>query len=155
MKLREENTQELIRCTVCDVYLEGEKGFTCPRCRRGPLCNSHRVPGRRECASCVFEEQKNDLNDVKTLEHNLRSLLRFFQFLFLVYAILFVASKTEIPEVMSMLESTIISASLQYLGWLSVAGYVIFYVILFFQRRRIAGMESEMSKVEFRRMVKK
>ncbi len=156
MKLQQENAQELIRCSVCDVYLEGGKGFICPRCRRGPLCNSHRVPGQRECASCIFEKQKKDLNDLKTQEHNLRGLLRLLQFVFIVAAIIFIALKTGIPEVLSMVEDSFITTTnVEYLGGFAVVGYIFFYGVLYIQRRKIAEMELEMSKLEFRRMVKK
>jgi uncharacterized protein (DUF983 family) len=154
MNKQREDAQELLRCSVCDIYLEGEKGFICPRCRRGPLCKSHRVLGRRECASCVFEMQRKDLNDLKTQEHNLRSFLRLLQFLFIVFAIFFIALKTGIPEVLNIVESSVITMGIKYVGGLSVAGYVLFYGVLLVQRRKIAEMESEMSKVEFRRMVK-
>lgn len=154
IKGREESGRELIRCLICEVYLEGEKGFNCPRCRRGPLCNGHRVPGRRECASCVFEMQKKELNDLKTQERNLRSFLRLLQFLFIVFAILFISSNTGIPEVLDFLQNNMIITSLKYLGGLSVIGYLVFYGVLFGQRHRIAEMESEMGKAEFRRMVK-
>jgi hypothetical protein len=154
MKRQGENAQELIRCSVCDVYLEGEKGFFCSRCRRGPLCKSHRVPGRRECASCVFEIQKKELNDLKTQEHNIRSFLKLLQFLFLVFAIFFIALKTGIPEVLNVVGESIIATSLPYIGGFSVVGYLLFYVVAHGQRRKIAEMEMEMNKKQFARMVK-
>ncbi len=154
MKMQEERKEELIRCSVCDVYIGGEKGFTCPRCRRSPLCKSHRVPGRRECASCVYEMQKKDLNDLKTQEYNLKSFLKLLQFLFIVFAIFFIAMKTGIPEVLDLLQSNIITSGLKYLGGLSVAGYVLFYAMLFHQRQRISALEIELSNTEFRRMIK-
>jgi len=154
MKMQEERKEELIRCSVCDVYLEGDKGFVCPRCRRGPLCKSHRVPRRRECASCVYEMQKKDLNDLKTQEHNLKSFLKLLQFFFIVFAIFFIALKTGIPEVLDILQSNIVTSGLKYLGGLSVAGYVLFYAMLLHQRQKISEMEVEMNKTEFRRMIK-
>ncbi len=154
MKMQAEKKEELIRCSVCDVYLEGEKGFICPRCRRGPLCRGHRVPGRRECASCAYEMQKKELNDLRSQEHSLKSFLKLLQFLFLIFAIFFIALKTGIPEVLDLLESSVITSGLKYLGGLSVAGYVIFYAMLFYQRQKISQMEEEMSKTEFRRMIK-
>lgn len=154
MKLQEEKKEVLIRCSVCDVYLEGGKGFTCPRCRRGPLCKSHRVPRRRECASCAYEMQKKDLNDLKSQEHNLKSFLKLLQFLFIVFAIFFIAMKTGIQEVLDLLENNIIVSVLKYLGGLSVLGYVLFYAMLLHQRQRISEMEVEMNKTEFRRMIK-
>lgn len=154
MKMQAERKEELIRCSVCDVYLEGEKGFICSRCRRGPLCRSHRVQGRRECASCVYEMQKKDLNVLKAQEHNLKSFLKLLQFLFLVFAIFFIALKTGIPEVLDLLQSSIITSGLKYLGGLSVAGYVLFYTMLFHQRQKISELEKEMNTTEFRRMIK-
>jgi hypothetical protein len=154
MKGQGENSQELIRCSVCDVYLEGDKGFICSRCKRGPLCKMHRVRGRRECASCVYEMQKKALNDLKKQEHNLKSFLRLLQFLFLVFAIFFIALKTGIPEVLDSLRSSIITDGIGYLGGLSVVGYLLFYGVLHNQRQKIAEMESDMNKTEFRRMVK-
>jgi len=154
MKMQAERKEELIRCSVCDVYLEGEKGFICPRCRRGPLCKGHRVTGRRECASCVYEMQKKELNDLMTQEHNLKSFLNLLQFLFIVFAIFFIAMKTGIPEVLDLLQSNIIASGLKYFGGLSVAGYVLFYAMLFHQRQRISEMEEDMNKTEFRRMIK-
>lgn len=154
MKMQEERKEELVRCSVCDVYLEGDKGFICSRCRRGPLCKIHRVPRRRECASCVYEMQKKDLNNLRVQEHNLKSFLRLLQFLFLVFAIFFIALKTGIPEVLDSLRSSIIMDGLGYLGGLSVVGYLIFYGILYNQRQKISEMEVEMNKTEFRRMIK-
>ena len=154
MKMQAERKEELIRCSVCDVYLEGEKGFICPRCRRGPLCKGHRVPGRRECASCVYEMQKKELNDLKTQEHNLKSFLKLLQFFFIVFAILFIGKKTGIPEVLDLLQSNVIASGMSCLGGLSVAGYALFYAMLFHQRQRISEMEEEMNKTEFRRMIK-
>ncbi len=154
MKRQMDSPQELIRCPICGVYLEGEKGFVCPKCRRGPLCGSHRLQGWRECASCVFEMQKKGLNDLKTQEHNIKSFLRLLQFLFLVFAIIFIAQKTGVPEVSYILGDSIIAAGLEYLGGLSVLGYLLSYGLLYGQRQKIVRMESEMSKMEFKRMIK-
>ncbi len=154
MKMQEEKKEEMIRCSVCDVYIEGGRGFSCPRCRRGPLCKGHRVTGRRECASCIYEMQKKDLNDLKVQEHNLKSFLKLLQFFFIVFAILFIAMKTGIQEVLDFLQNNIVASGLKYLGGLSVAGYVLFYAVLFHQRQKISEMETEMNKTEFRRMIK-
>jgi hypothetical protein len=147
-------TGELLRCPVCDVYVTREEGFICPRCRRGPLCKSHRVPGRRECASCVFDMQNKELIALREQEQSLNSFLRLLQFLFLVFAVLFVALRTGVTEVLDFLQDSVITAGFGYMGVLSVVGYAIFYLLLLSQRQKIREMESGMNKAEFRRMVK-
>jgi uncharacterized protein (DUF983 family) len=149
-----ENRDELISCPVCDVYLSSGEGFMCPKCRRGPLCRRHRIRGRRECASCVFEMQTRELNEMKAQETSLSSFLRLLQFLFLVFAVLFVALRTGIPEVLDFLQYSIITDSFGYLGGLSVVGYLLFYTMRYNQRKKIEELESELKKTEFRRMVK-
>ncbi|MDP2156497.1 MAG: hypothetical protein Q8K68_02160, partial [Nitrospirota bacterium] len=53
---------ELTKCPVCDNYVHQQESFVCPRCKKSHLCRKHRVPGRRECASCVFDLKKKELN---------------------------------------------------------------------------------------------
>ncbi len=154
MKPAEENNRELLRCPVCDVYVTREDGFICPRCRRGPLCKSHRVPRRRECASCVLDMQNKELIALREQERSLKSFLTLLQFLFIVFAILFVALRTGVAEVLQFLQDSVITDGFGYMGVLSVVGYIIFYLLLLSQRQKIHGMESEMNKTEFRRMVK-
>lgn len=154
MKITGEDKQELLRCAVCDVYVRREEGFTCPRCRRGPLCKSHRVPRRRECASCVFDMKNKELVALRGQEQSLKSFLRLLQFLFIVFAILFVSVRTGVAEVLQFLQDSVITDGFGYMGVLSVAGYAVFYLLLLSQRQRIREMESEMNKAEFRRMVK-
>lgn len=154
MKKGEEGGQELLRCPVCDTYIKREEGFVCPKCRRGPLCRSHRVPNRRECASCVFDMQNKELIGLREQEQSLKSFLRLLQFFFIVFAILFVAVRTGASEVLEFLQDSFISGGVGYMGALSVVGYVIFYLLLITQRQRIREMESSLNKSEFRRMVK-
>ena len=154
MKPTGENNQELLRCPVCDVYVRREEGFICPRCKRGPLCKSHRVPRRRECASCVFDMKNKELVALRKQEQSLKSFLRLLQFLFIVFAILFIALRTGVAEVLQFLQDSVITDGFGYMGVLSVAGYAAFYLLLLGQRQRVREMESEMNKTEFRRMVK-
>jgi hypothetical protein len=154
MKDTVENRDELISCPVCGVYLSSGEGFVCPKCRRGPLCRRHRVRGKRECASCIFEMQTKELKEMKTQEQNLRSFLRLLQFLFLVFAVFFIAIRTGIPEALDVFQGSMITESFGYIGGLSVAGYLLFYAVLRGQRKKIREIESELKKTEFRRMVK-
>ena len=154
MKITGEDKQELLRCAVCDVYVRRGEGFTCPRCRRGPLCKSHRVPQSRECASCVFDMKNKELIALREQEQSLKSFLRLLQFLFIVFAILFVSVRTGTAEVLQFLQDSVIADGFGYMGVLSVACYALFYLLLLSQRQRIRSMESELNKAEFRRMVK-
>ncbi|MBI5639671.1 MAG: hypothetical protein HZA17_04520 [Nitrospirae bacterium] len=148
------NREDLIKCPVCEVYLRSNEGFTCPKCRRGPLCKSHRYAGSRECSSCVFDGKVKELNDLKRQEHSIRSLLRLLQFLFLVFAIMLISRKAGIPETIEFLQHGIFMDNLPYLGGVSVAGYLIFFFILYNQRSMIRDLESQINKGEFRKMVK-
>ncbi|MDA8432979.1 MAG: hypothetical protein M0Z60_08455 [Nitrospiraceae bacterium] len=154
MKKPAEGGQELLRCAVCDIYIRKEEGFTCPRCRRGPLCRGHRVPKRRECASCVFDMRNKELIGLREQEQSLKSFLRLLQFLFIVFAIFFVVVRVGAVEMLDFLQDSFIADGAGYLGALSVVGYAVFYFLMIGQRQKIREMEEELNKAEFRRMVK-
>ena len=144
----------LVRCQICESYLTGTEVFTCPKCRRGPLCKSHKAPGRRECASCAFEIQARELNEMKKQEKGLKSFLHLLQFFFLVFAILFIALKLGPPEISEFLGFSLLTEGLAVMGGLSVVGYSIFYFILYNQRDRVRALETLLKKTEFRRQAR-
>jgi hypothetical protein len=152
MRTAVESGQELVRCPVCDAYLKKEEGFCCPRCKRGPLCKSHRVAGRRECAGCVLDLQSKELIELRDQERSLSSFLKLLQFLFIVFAILFVAARTGSIEVLAFLQDSFIMDGIGYLGGAAVMGYVIFYLIRLGQRHRIRQMEFELNKAVLKRL---
>jgi hypothetical protein len=145
---------DLVTCSVCNDYLRKEDAFTCPKCRRAPLCKKHRVPGRKECMSCVMEMEAGELAVFKKQEQSMRGFLSFMQFLFILFAILFVTVETGLADMVEFLKFSVITDNLNYMGGISVAGYLLFYVILYNQKRKISEMESRMSKTEFRRRIK-
>lgn len=108
--------EELFRCQVCDSYLRKNEGYTCPRCKRGPICKTHRARGKKECTSCVFEMQMEELRDLRGQEQSIKSFLKLLQFLFLVFAIVFIALKTDVAETVEFLKYSIITNSLELLG---------------------------------------
>ncbi|MEJ2684240.1 MAG: hypothetical protein P8Z71_07580 [Candidatus Sulfobium sp.] len=149
--------QEMLTCRVCGAYLNQGEGFQCPRCKRSPLCRAHRVPGRRECAGCVLEIKRKELRDLKNQEHSIRNFLRLTQFVFLVFAILFISSKAGLAGTVEFLRDSLIMENMGYLGGLSVAGYILFRIILYNQNSRVRELETEMNKIEkrdLRRLVK-
>ncbi|MGC2061500.1 MAG: hypothetical protein WA610_00880 [Thermodesulfovibrionales bacterium] len=145
---------ELLRCTLCTTYINKKEGFTCPRCRKGPLCKTHRFSGRRECTSCVFELRQREVADLRKQEQGITDFIRLLQFIFLVFAIFFIAARTGLLEFVDFLKENIVSGNLAWFGILPAAGYLLFYIILYNQRNRIKEIETEMNAMEFKRMVK-
>jgi hypothetical protein len=150
-KDRSEAREELIRCAACEDYISSSDGFYCPKCKKGPLCRKHRLSGRRECRSCTIDLKLREMNLLKQQEKNIRSFIRFVQFLFLVFSIFFIAIKFRLAEEVSFLHNYLITGSLLYLGIGSVVLYGIFLAVLVTQRSRIDSIESTISGIEVRR----
>lgn len=149
-----QNQAELLRCVLCNSYIDKKDAFTCPRCRKGPLCKAHRFSGRRECTSCVFDLKQREVSALRQQEQGISGFIKLLQFIFLVFAIFFVAAKSGLLEFVDFLKENIVVSNLVWFGILPVAGYLLFYVILYNQRSKIKEIEAEMQAMEFRRMVK-
>ena len=146
-----EDTEDLLRCPVCEVYMKKTEGFICSTCKRGPLCKKHKVIRSSECASCVYDRRRKALLLLKEQEMNLKSFLRLLQFLFLVFAVFFIALRAGLEDTVEFLQSSFITDGLLYLGGIAVFGYIVFYFILYNQRGKIQEVESEIRKIEVRR----
>ena len=146
-----EDQEDLLRCPVCEVYMKKTEGFICSTCKRGPLCKKHKVIRSSECASCVYDRKRKGLLLLKEQEMNLKSFLRLLQFLFLVFAIFFIALRAGLEDTVDFLHSSFLKDGLLYLGGISVLGYIVFYFILYNQRGKIQEVESEIRKIEIRR----
>lgn len=146
-------SSELTQCPVCQSYVNANEGFRCPKCKRGPLCRSHRVPGRRECTSCVFDMKAKALMDLRSQESSIRGFMRLLQFTFLLFAVFFVSFKLGATEYVEFLRDTPLTNNdlLLSLGGLSVAGYILFFIILYNQKSNIRALEDELGASEFRR----
>jgi hypothetical protein len=142
---------ELSKCPVCEVYVHQDEGFVCSRCRKGPLCRKHRVAGRKECASCVFDLKKRDLNVLRDQERSIRNFLKFLQFVFLVFAIFFIAFKFGLAEFVEVLKDVPVSKYMVYMGIIPVTGYILFMMILYNQRSKIEDIEHQIKKLEVRK----
>ena len=143
--------EELIRCAACEDYIKSSDGFYCPRCKKGPLCRKHRLAGRRECLSCTIDLKLREMSILKQQEKNIRSFIKFVQFLFLVFSIFFIAIKFRLAEEVSFLQNHLITESLLFLGIGSVVLYGIFFAVLLNQRSKIDSLESAISGIEVRR----
>jgi hypothetical protein len=146
-----EETEDLLRCPVCEVYMKKSEGFICSKCKRGPLCKKHKVLRSSECASCVYDGRRKSLLILKEQENSLKSFLSLLQFLFLVFAVFFIALRAGLGETVEFLQSSYITDGLLYLGGIAVFGYVVFYFILYTQRGKIQEVESEIRKIEVKR----
>jgi hypothetical protein len=142
------NKEEQIKCPICSEYFIFNEGFYCPHCKKGPLCKKHRVPGGKECISCRFEIMLNETKLLCRQEKNMKSFIRFLQFLFIVLAILFITLKFGILEDVKFLTNNIFTKNLPYIGIGTILLHVIFYIILFNQKQKMIKLESEMKKIE-------
>jgi hypothetical protein len=150
-KNKDGEREELIRCAACEDYIKSSDGFYCPGCKKGPLCRKHRLAGRRECLSCTIDLKLREMSILKQQEKNIKSFIRFVQFLFLVFSILFIAIKFNLAEEISFLQNNLITESLLCLGIGSIVLFGIFSVVLLIQRSKIVSIESAISGIEVRR----
>lgn len=141
----------LTQCPVCDTYVHQQESFACPRCKKSPLCKKHRVPGRKECASCVFDLKKKELNALRGQEESIRQFLKFLQFIFLFCAVIFIALKFGLSEYVEILQLSLLPTYIMYFSMIPIVGYILFFIILYNQRGKVADMEHQITKLEFRR----
>ena len=147
LKTPVENQEDLTRCPVCEFYFKDSEGFTCVRCRRGPVCYRHRVPGTKECVSCVIDRKLKEHSEIKAQEMGLNSFLRFLQFLFLVFAVLFIALKTGLEDTVEFLQYDFIKDGLPYLGGGAFLGYIVIYFVLHNQKEKTLELENVIRKL--------
>ena len=141
----------LTRGPVCDSYVHDQESFTCPCCKKSHLCRKHRVSGRKECASCVFDLKKKELNMLGRQEESIRQFLKFLQFIFLLCAVIFIALKVGVSEFVEILQHSLLPTYVMYFSIIPIAGYILFFVILYNQRGKVADIESQIKKLELRR----
>ncbi len=144
------STSELKRCSVCMDYLNSNEGFYCPKCKKGPFCKKHRLPGTKECVSCITETKLFETNVLRGQESGIKSFLRFLQFIFLVFSIFFISFKFGILEEVEMLKHIIVAENLLYIGIATVILCGVFYFILFNQRQQIIRLEAEIREIRHR-----
>jgi hypothetical protein len=148
---KREQKDDLLACPICGTYLRRNEGFTCPKCKRGPFCRTHRVPGERMCPGCVLEIKSKEISALKGQEKSIKSFTLFLQFIFLLFAIIFVAEKIGFLEHMEIFVIDILAQYSLYIGLLALLGSLFFYLILRSQRSRINALEFKVNKLRFLR----
>lgn len=141
----------LTQCPVCDTYVHQQESFVCPRCKKSPLCRKHRVVGRKECASCVFDLKKKELNELRGRERSIRQFLAFLQFVFLFCAIIFIALRSGVADFVEILQYSLLPTYIIYFSIIPIAGYILFLIILYNQRGKVADIMQQIRKLEIRR----
>lgn len=151
MTNKREKKADSLECPICGTYLRRNGGFTCPRCKRGPFCRSHRVPGERECLGCVLEIKSKEIIALKGQEVSIKGFVLLMQFVFLIFSIFFIAKKVGFGEFMEFPVINILGEYSLYIGLLALLGSLFFYVVLRSQRSRIIELESQVSEIRFLR----
>jgi hypothetical protein len=139
--------ERLLQCSACGDYINPKEVFSCPQCKKGPLCRRHRLPGRKECISCTIEVKLHEVKALQGQERNIRQFIRFLQFVFLLCAILFIAIRLGLSEAIDVLKHNFITENIAYIGIAAVLIAIVFYVLKFIQTQRITELESEIEKI--------
>jgi hypothetical protein len=151
MTAKREQKDDLLECPICGTYLRKNEGFTCPKCKRGPFCRTHRVSGEKECPGCLLEIKSQEVTALKAQEKSLRAFSMFLQFFFLVFAIFYIVDKVGLREYVEFLMLNIVVQYSLYIGLIALIGSLIFYVLLRAQRSRISDLESQLTKIRHAR----
>ena len=147
IKKTEGGTGDITKCSICADYLNSNEAYFCPRCKKGPLCKKHRLPGRKECVSCVFDWTLNEVNILRGQEKNIKSFINFLQFLFIAFAITFIASTFGLLEEIAYLKENLLIKNISYLGIGNVVLLIVFYLVMSNQKRKIKEIEAELGNI--------
>lgn len=123
----EGGTGDITNCSVCAEYFNSNEAFFCPKCKKGPLCKKHRLPGRKECRSCSFDGTLKEVNILRWQVKSIKSFINFLQFLFLTFAIIFIASTFGLLEEIAYFKENLIIKNMPYFG-IGTAVLLIYFI---------------------------
>jgi len=98
-----------------------------------------------------FDFKKKELNELRGQEGSIRLFLKFLQFIFLCCAVIFIALKSGISEFVEVLQYSMLPTYLMYFSIIPIAGYILFFIILYNQRGKVSDMEHQIMELEVRR----
>ncbi len=138
---------DITNCSVCAEFFNSNEAFFCPKCKKGPLCKKHRLPGRKECLSCSFDGTLKEVNILRGQVKSIKSFINFLQFLFLAFAIIFIASTFGLLEEIAYFKENLIIKNMLYFGIGTAVLLIIFYFVMSKQKRKIEEIEAEIGKI--------
>jgi hypothetical protein len=138
--------QESVQCAECGQYIDPFRGFVCKSCKRRPLCQEHRDPKMRGmCLKCANRLRRKQLQDLKSGVKSMKTFLRFIQFLFLVFAVVFVFQRFMPESIPSYIAENVVFKYIFIPGILSAVGFVVVYFIYLGQKKTVGELEAEIS----------
>ena len=84
-------------------------------------------------------------------EESIRHFLKFLQFIFLFSAVIYIALNLGIAEFVEILQHSLLPTYIMYFSIIPIAGYILFFIILYNQRGKVTDMELQIKKLEVRR----
>jgi hypothetical protein len=143
----EGDSRNMIKCAICGEHFNANEAFSCPKCKKGPLCRKHRITGRKECLSCSFDVTLKEVNILRGQEKHIKGFINFLQFLFIAFAIIFIASTFGLLEEIAYFKENLIINNISYFGIGTAVLLIIFYLIVSNQKHKIEKIEAELGKI--------
>jgi hypothetical protein len=136
----------MVTCIGCDKPVEKARTFMCRKCKRSPFCFTHLDQEFKTCSGCAFEKRVGLYNDLLKQEKSLRGFLRLVQFIFILSAILFSASRLFAERIPDYVRENIFFVYVYLWGGLAVFGMAVCYVLLFLQKKKSAAMDEKIHR---------
>jgi hypothetical protein len=140
---RPETRETAVICIGCDKPVEKARTFMCRSCKRSPFCFTHLDEEFKTCSGCAFEKRVGLYNDLLKQEKSLRGFLRLVQFIFIMSAILFSASRLFAEHIPDYVKENIFFANVYLWGGLALLGMMVCRVLLFLQKQKAAALNEK------------
>lgn len=129
-----------VQCVLCGKY--SDRTFACNKCRKRPLCLTHRDPKLGFCVHCAAEIKTEQLNTLRPVATSLSVFIKLLEFIFVIAAIFFAAQRFIPGYIPPYLEDNVFTDHLHFWGWVSGAGIVLIWAALFIIKRKMRGIEN-------------
>lgn len=130
--------EKSVQCVVCGQY--SDRTFVCNRCRRRPICVTHRDTKLGFCLHCAAEIKTEKLNTLRPVATSLSVIMNLLEFIFIVTAIFFAALRFIPGYVPPYLKDNIFANNLYLWGGLSAVGTALLCIAAFIVNRQIRSI---------------
>lgn len=137
---------QVVQCVLCGAVIEKRHVFSCGKCRKTPLCPSHRDPEYKFCSNCASEIRLNEISRLERGRRNLSAVLRLSEFALILSAVLFAALKLIPEHVPQFIKENVITENLYPIGGASVVLTLILRIVIAAERAKIKRLEGRISK---------